>query len=116
MLMTVQGISAVAGGLLAAPLLRRMTEPMLTGLGLCTAAAAVLLLTLPHLANALVAMVLAGFVGPWVSVAASTALQRRTPPGVLGRVAGAFQLALTIPPLTSIRLGGALLALVYYPA
>jgi MFS family permease len=113
-LLTVQGAGAVAGGLLAAPLLRRMTEPMLTGLGLCTAAAAVLLLTLPNLATALVAMVLAGFVGPWVSVAATTALQRRTPPAVLGRVAGAFQLALTIPQLTSIGLGAALIAVVNY--
>ena len=113
-LMTVQGAGAVAGGLLAAPLLRRMSEPMLTGLGLCTAAAAVLLLTLPNLATALVAMVLAGCVGPWVSVAATTALQRRTPPAVLGRVAGAFQLALTIPQLTSIGLGAALIAVVNY--
>jgi MFS family permease len=113
-LMTVQGAGAVAGGLLAAPLLGRMTEPMLTGLGLVTAAAAVLLLTLPNLATALVAMVLAGFVGPWVSVAATTALQRRTPPAVLGRVAGAFQLALTIPQLTSIGLGAALIAVVNY--
>lgn len=113
-LMTVQGAGAVAGGLIAAWLLKRMTEPMLTGLGLCTAAAAVLLLTLPNLATALIAMVLAGFVGPWVSVAAITALQRRTPPAVLGRVAGAFQLALTIPQLTSIGLGAALIAVVNY--
>ena len=113
-LMTVQGIGAVAGGLLAAPLLGRMSEPMLTGLGLCTTAAAVLLLTLPNLATALVAMVLAGLVGPWLSVAATTALQRRTPPAVLGRVAGAFQLALTIPQLISIGLGAALIAVVSY--
>jgi MFS family permease len=53
-------------------------------------------------------------VGPWVSVAATTALQRRTPPAVLGRVAGAFQLALTIPQLTSIGLGAALIAVVNY--
>lgn len=113
-LMTVQGVGAVAGGLLAAPLLGRMTEPMLTGLGLCTAAVAVLLLTLPNVATALVAMVLAGLVGPWVSVAATTALQRRTPTAVLGRVAGAFELALTIPQLTSIGLGAALIAVVNY--
>jgi predicted MFS family arabinose efflux permease len=113
-LMTVQGTGAVAGGLLAALLLRRMTEPMLIGLGLCTAAAAVLLLTLPNLVTALVAMVLAGFVGPWVSVAAITALQRRTPSAVLGRVSGAFQLALTVPQLTSIGLGAALIAVVNY--
>jgi MFS family permease len=113
-LMTVQGTGAVAGGLLAALLLRRMTEPMLIGLGLCTAAAAVLLLTLPNLATALVAMVLAGLVGPWVSVAAITALQRRTPSAVLGRVSGAFQLALTLPQLASIGLGAALIAVVNY--
>ncbi|MGD0702945.1 MAG: MFS transporter [Trebonia sp.] len=113
-LMTVQGTGAVAGGVLAAWLLKRMTEPMLTALGLCTTAAAVLLLTLPNLATALVAMVLAGLVGPWLSVAATTALQRRTPPAVLGRVAGAFQLALTIPQLTSIALGAALIAVVNY--
>ena len=115
-LMTVQGVGAVIGGLLAAPLLGRMTEPMLTGLGLCTAAVAVLLLTLPNVATALVAMVLAGLVGPWVSVAATTALQRRTPTDVLGRVAGAFELALTIPQLTSIGLGAALIAVVNYRA
>jgi len=113
-LMTVQGTGAVAGGLLAAVLLKRMTEPMLTGLALVTTAAAVLLLTLPYLATALVAMVLAGLVGPWLSVAATTALQRRTPPAVLGRVAGAFQLALTIPQLFSVGLGAALIAVVNY--
>jgi hypothetical protein len=59
-------------------------------------------------------VVLAGFVGPWVSVAAITAIQRRTPSDLLGRVAGAFGLSLTAPQVASVGLGAALIAVVSY--
>jgi len=55
-----------------------------------------------------------GVVFPWVNVAATTALQRRTPGDLLGRVSGAFGLSLTIPQVTSIGLGAALIAIVGY--
>lgn len=59
-------------------------------------------------------MVLAGLVGPWVAVAATTAIQRRTPVPLIGRVFGAFGLSLTIPQVVSIGLGATLIAFVSY--
>lgn len=113
-LMTVQGVGAVAGGLSAAAILRRLPEGLMTAMGLASAALAVLLLTLPSLVAVLAGMVLAGFVGPWVSVAAITAIQRRTPADLLGRVSGAFGLSLTVPQVASVGLGAALIAVVNY--
>jgi predicted MFS family arabinose efflux permease len=113
-LLAAQGTGAVVAGLVAAPILRRMPEGMLTALALSCAAAAVLLLTLPSVVLVFVGVVLAGFVGPWVSVAAITAIQRRTPSGLLGRVAGAFGLSLTAPQVASVGLGAALIAVVDY--
>jgi MFS family permease len=113
-LMTTQGFGAVIGGLTAAPLLKRMTEGTVTALGLSLVVAAVLLLTLPNVVIVEVGMIVAGFVGPWIFVAATTALQRRTPPDMLGRVSGAFQLSLTIPQVLSVGLGAALIAVLSY--
>jgi MFS family permease len=113
-LITAQGIGAVAGGIVAAPLLKRTSEAILIVLGLCCAAGAVLLLTVPNLVADLAGVVLAGVVGPWITVAAVTALQRRTPSELLGRVSGAFELSLTVPQVTSVGLGAALIAVVSY--
>jgi MFS family permease len=109
-----QGIGAVAGGLTAAVILKRISEAMLTALALAFVAAAVLLLTLPSTALVLVGMVVAGFTGPWLIVAATTALQRRTPARLLGRVSGAFGLSVTVPQVISIGLGAALIAVLNY--
>jgi MFS family permease len=113
-LTSVLGVGAVVGGLTATPLLHRLSEGMLTALGLACAAAGVLLLTLPSLGLVLAGAVLVGLMIPWVNVAATTALQRRTPSALLGRVSGAFGLALTIPQVTSVGLGAALIAIVSY--
>jgi MFS family permease len=115
-LMTTQGIGAVAGGLSAAAILRRVSEGMMTAMGLACAAAAVLLLTLPSVLTALAGMIIAGFVGPWVGVAAITAIQRRSPSALMGRVTGAFELGLTVPQVLSVGLGAALIAVLNYRA
>jgi MFS family permease len=108
------GMGSVVGAVTATPLLRRLSEGVTTVLGLACAAVGVLLLTLPSLGLVLAGAVLTGFVDPWVSVAATTAIQRRTPSGLLGRVSGAFGLCLTIPQVTSVGLGAALIAVVSY--
>lgn len=113
-LVTIQGVGAVIGGVTAAAMLRRMTEGLLTALGLSCAAVAVLLLTVPSVVTVLAGMAIAGPVGPWCAVAATTAMQRRAPSDILGRVAGAFSLSLTVPQVTSIGLGAALIATVSY--
>jgi MFS family permease len=111
---SVLGVGAVVGAVTATPLLHRLSEGMLTVLGLGCLAAGVLLLTLPSLELVLTGAVLVGFMIPWINVAATTALQRRTPSGLLGRVSGAFGLSLTVPQVMSVGLGAALIAVVSY--
>jgi MFS family permease len=113
-LSTVQGAGAVVGGILAAPLLKRTSEPLLIVAGLASLTVAMVLLAVPNLAANLVAMLAAGLVGPWLIVAATTALQTRTPAHLLGRVTGVFQLSLGLPQIASIGLGAALIAVVNY--
>lgn len=113
-LMTIQGTGAVAGGLTAARLLKRLSEARLTALALACAAAAVLLLTLPSIVPVVIGVVLAGFLSPWVNVAAVTAIQRRTPAEMIGRVSGAFGLSVTVPQVVSVGLGAALITVLSY--
>jgi predicted MFS family arabinose efflux permease len=113
-LTTVQGVGAVLGGMAAAPLLKRVSEPVLLAMGLACLTLAMLALAVPDLVVVLAGMVVAGFVGPWLSVAGVTAFQRRTPAAMMGRVFGVLRLALTIPQAASIGIGAALIAVVSY--
>jgi predicted MFS family arabinose efflux permease len=113
-LITVQGVGAVAGGFAAAPLLRRVSEPVLIAMGLACVTVSMVGLMVPDLVPVLAGMIVAGFVSPWLNVAAVTAFQRRTPDAMMGRVFGVFGLALTIPQVASIGLGAALIAVVNY--
>jgi MFS family permease len=113
-LTTVQGAGAVLGGMAAAPLLKRVSEPALLTMGLACLTLAMLALTVADLAVVLAGMVVAGFVGPWVGVAAVTAFQRRTPTAMTGRVFGVLRLVLTIPQAASIGIGAALITVVSY--
>ena len=109
-----QGAGAIAGGIVAAPLLKRTSESLLVMAGLGLLAIAMVLLTVPNVFANVAAMLVVGPVGPWLMVAAMTALQLRTPAELMGRVAGVFQLALGIPQIASIGLGAALIAFVNY--
>ena len=113
-LITIQGAGALAGGLTAAAVLKRLSEVRLTALALSFAVVGVLLLTLPSVVPVIIGAVLAGFVGPWASVAVITALQRRTSPAVIGRVSGALDLSLSVPQVVSVGLGAALIAVLSY--
>lgn len=113
-LLTLQGVGSVPGGLAAAPLLKRVSEPVLIAMGLACVTGSMLLLAVPNLAVALCGMFVAGFVAPWLNVAAVTAFQRRTPDAIMGRVFGVYGLVLTIPQIASIGLGAALIAVVSY--
>jgi MFS family permease len=70
-LTTVQGVGAVLGSMSAAPLLKRVSEPVLLAMGLACLTLAMLALALPDLVVVLAGMVVAGmvvagFVGPWL--------------------------------------------------
>lgn len=113
-LTTVQGVGAVLAGMAAAPLLRRVSEPVLLAMGLACLSLAMLALAVPDIVVVLAGMVVAGFVGPWLGVAGVTAFQRRTPPTMMGRVFGVLNLVLTIPQAASIGIGAALITVVTY--
>jgi hypothetical protein len=113
-LMATQGIGAVAGGLTAARVDRRLGEGRLAGLGMALVAAGALLMTSPALAVVLPGKVLFGVGGPWIVVAVVTLLQRRTPGHLQGRVYSAADLLLGVPQTASIAGGAVLLALVGY--
>jgi MFS family permease len=108
------GRGAVLAGMAAAPLLTGVSEPVLLAMGLGCLTLAMLALTVPDLVVVLVGMVVAGFVGPWLSVAGVTAFQRRTPAAIMGRVFGVLRLALTIPQAASIGIGAALITVLNY--
>ncbi len=113
-LATVQAVGGGLGGMSAAPLLKRVSEPMLLAMGLACLTLAMLALAVPDLVVVLAGMVVAGFVGPWLGVAGVTAFQRRTPSAVMGRVFGVLRLVLTIPQAASIGIGAALITVVSY--
>ena len=110
----VMGAGALAGGALAAPVMRRTGERALVALALAVAAAACLLLIPPSLPVVLAAMGLLGLSIVWVNVGAITLIQRRTPADLLGRVNAALTIAITVPQTVSIALGAALVAVVDY--
>jgi Na+/melibiose symporter-like transporter len=110
----VMGAGAVAGGVLAAAVMRRSGERGLVALGLLGSAAGCLLLMPGWLPPVAAGMALIGLSIVWVNVGAITLIQRRTPAALLGRVDAALTVAITVPQVVSIALGAALVAVVDY--
>jgi MFS family permease len=115
-IVTMQGIGAVLGGLAAAQVLRRIGERGLVVAALVTAAAASLLRAVPQDAVVLAGNVVMGAAVPLLIVGAVTAVQLRTPSHLLGRVSGAGGLAMNLPQTVGQALGAGLVAVVPYVA
>jgi MFS family permease len=115
-LVTVQGVGAVAGALSAPALVRRIGEARVIALGFVAAAAAALLELPSLLAPVLGGVVLFGASVPWCVVGITTLLQRRTPVALQGRVYAAADALITTPQALSIALGAGLAGVVGYRA
>jgi MFS family permease len=113
-LVSLQGIGALAGGLLAAPVLRRTSERALIAGGLAACAVSALLLITPLVPVVGLASAGLGLCIVWINVGAVTLIQRRTPPELIGRVDAALEFAIVVPQAASIALGAALIAAVNY--
>ena len=113
-LVSVQGIGALAGGVLAARIVRRVgeTRALAGGLMLWGLGGAGWLST--QLWVVLAGNVVLGFGLPLQAVAFSTLLQRQTPSRVLGRAGAATHVLIGGPFLASIALGAMLINLVDY--
>ena len=113
-LIAVQGIGALAGGLTAGRLLRRIGDGRIIGLGIAlmgVACACGMVMALPVV---LAGVVLAGCGISWALVGYGTAVQQRTPDHLQGRVYAATDTLLGTPNTISIALGAGLIALVDY--
>ncbi|UGS34105.1 MFS transporter [Capillimicrobium parvum] len=113
-LIAVQGVGAIAGGITAGRAARRLGEGRLAGYGMAVFAAGCLLQASGTLAAVLAGVVLFGFGLPWILVGEYTLLQRRTPAHLQGRAYGAVELMTGAPQTISIALGAGLVAVVDY--
>ncbi|MFD5814240.1 MFS transporter [Streptomyces sp. NPDC127038] len=113
-LISAQGVGAVAGGVTAAPVMRRLSEGLLVALGMAGAAVGFLLLIASSTTAVLVGAAFIGSSLPWISVGIMTLFQRRTPPELMGRTDAALNVALSLPQTIAIAAGAALVAVIDY--
>lgn len=113
-LISAQGIGALAAGCTAAALIRRTSESVLVGLGITAAALGYLLLIVPGLAAVLAGSMLVGASLPWIIVGILTLVQRRTPAHLIGRADAAFAAMYSVPQTIAIALGAFLIAVLGY--
>jgi MFS family permease len=113
-LVSAQGVGAVAAGITAALLMRRLSEGILVALGLAAATFGFLLLAASSTPTVLVGAALVGSGLPWITVGIMTLFQRRTPPELMGRADAALNLVLSIPQTIAIATGAALIAVMDY--
>lgn len=109
-----QGGGAVAGGLLAAPVLARTSERLLVGSGLLACALSCVAAATGWLALVLAGGALLGACIVWINVGAITLIQRQTPARLLGRVDAAANVLVTVPQAVSIAVGAAAIAVLDY--
>jgi predicted MFS family arabinose efflux permease len=110
---SVQGVGAVAGGLLSGRLVRAYGEVSVAGVGLVLLAVSVGGMALsPVMAVVLVFAVVFGVSLPLLMVSYLTLLQRRTPQALMGRVSTAAEVVLATPQAVSLGVGSLLVVLV----
>ena len=114
-LLTVQGVGAIAGGLTASPLVRRCGEAgtLAVSLGLLAVGAALMALA-PSLWLVFVAIATFGYALPPMMIAFGTLMQLRTPGRLMGRVSTANDVVLGTPQTVSIAVGALLVSLLDY--
>ncbi len=112
---SVQGIGAVAGGVCSSRIVRALGETttvtlslagFAVGLAVCAAS--------PFLGVVFVGVIVLGFTLPVFLVAFNTLLQRRTPQQVMGRVSTATDALLGTPQAVSIAVGAWLVSVISY--
>ena len=109
-----QGVGAIAGGVTAGMLMRRIGDTRLVGVGLALFAVGDTLLVFPSLAVDLIGFALAGAGVAYAIIGFTTALQLRTPLAIQGRAEAGADLVLSLAQTVSIATGAALSTLIDY--
>ncbi|MEV6377344.1 MFS transporter [Micromonospora musae] len=113
-LVTVQGVGGLVGGLCSAGAVRRLGEVGTLATGVAFFGPAALALAYPDLRLGVAAVLLAGVSIPLTMVGLNTLIQRRTPPRLLGRVTAASEAVVSGPQAFSIGVGALLVGAVDY--
>jgi MFS family permease len=113
-LSSLQGAGAIAGGVTAARVLRRLGDVRLVALGMALFAAGEATFVSTSLPLVLGGVAVAGAGIAWLIVGFGTAIQLRSPARLQGRVAAAADTAISTPQTISIALGAALISAVDY--
>lgn len=113
-LVSLQGIGGLLGGLASAALVHRLGELGGMALGVSAVAVGFLAPVWPVLGLAVAAAVLIGLGLPVALVGTMTLLQRQTPPDLLGRASAALDALASGPQSLAIGLGALLVGLVDY--
>ncbi|MDH6711097.1 MFS family permease [Kitasatospora sp. MAA19] len=111
---SLQGAGAIAAGVAAAVLMRRVGERRTVVLGLTCAAAGFLLSAAPSLLAVAPGVMLIGASLPLIVAGVMTLFQRRTPPSLMGRTDAALNVLIGVPQTAAIAVGAALIALLDY--
>jgi MFS family permease len=109
---SVMGVGALVGGATLAPAMRRWGEVRVAGAGLLAFAAGSACFLVPSLAVVVATRTVAGFGLPWAVGAFNTALLRRTPSALQGRVSATAEMTFALPQTLSIAVGAGLVAAV----
>jgi predicted MFS family arabinose efflux permease len=113
-LVCVQGVGGLTGGLTAARVVRRVGEVGATAVGVALFGVGFAGLVYPRLALAFAAAVVLGVGIPWALVGFNTLMQRVTPSALLGRVTAASDAVITTAQALSIAAGAGLVVLIDY--
>jgi MFS family permease len=112
---SVQGVGAVAGGLSSSRLIKVIGEANAVALSLATLATGLVLCAVSALLSVVfVGVVVVGFALPVLIVGFNTLLQRRTPHHLMGRVSTAAEVILGTPQALSIAVGAVLVSVISY--
>ncbi len=112
---SVQGVGAVVGGLSSSRLIKVIGEANAVALSLATLAVGLALCAVSGLLSVVfVGVAVVGLALPILIVAFSTLLQRRTPHHLMGRVSTASDVILGTPQAISIAVGAVLVSVISY--
>jgi MFS family permease len=114
-IVSVQGVGAVAGGLTSSVVVKRIGEVAACVAGLLVMVVGVVLMGVTH--SIVVVCLSAAVFGaslPLITVAFMTLVQRRTPQPIMGRVSTAVEVVMATPQAVSLALGSLLVVLLSY--
>jgi MFS family permease len=114
-IVSVQGVGAVAGGLASSAIVKRIGEVGALVIGLLALVVGLVVIAWTH--SMVVVCLSAAVFGaslPIITVALMTLIQRRTPQAIMGRVSAAVEVVMTTPQAISLAVGALLVVVLSY--